>query len=217
MCLNLPTLVTCGIVLAGGLIAIPALAKGFRKRGSGIHKPDFVIQRLPQYMSLANVALLVFAFTFFTGILPLDLSGLGRLIALTTGEPQGLFAFISWLGVFVLASGMLFMVGGWYNLGEYFSTDSEILDNQGVRKTGLYGQVMHPIYSGIIQCLVGASLACTSIFCLAFALLVVASLWIRRAKYEEEILLKHLGASYKAYGDEMHWRRLIPKIIPFGF
>ena len=106
------------------------------------------------------------------------------------------------------------MVGGWYNLGEYFSIDSEVLHGQGVRKTGLYKFVMHPIYSGIIQCLVGASLAATSIICVAFTLFLSATAWLRRAKYEEEILVKNLGTGYKEYAEEMKWRRLIPKVFP---
>ncbi len=52
--------------------------------------------------------------------------------------------------------------------------------------------------------------------CLAVALLVVAPLWLRRAKYEEQILVKHLGAPYEEYGQEMKWRRLVPKVFPFG-
>jgi protein-S-isoprenylcysteine O-methyltransferase Ste14 len=75
---------------------------------------------------------------------------------------------------------------------------------------------MHPIYSGIIQCLIGASLAATSLFCAAFTLLIVAPLWLRRAKYEEDILIDHLGPDYKTYGEKMKWRRLVPSIFPFG-
>jgi protein-S-isoprenylcysteine O-methyltransferase Ste14 len=200
----------------GAVIATPALIKGFKQRGTGVHESNFVIQRAPQLLSLANVILIVFAFLFYIQLIPLDLGGMERLIVLMSGKPEGLPAIISWLGVIILLSGMAFMVGGWYNLGEYFSTDSEILEGQGVRKTGLYGSVMHPIYSGIIQCLVGASMAATSIFCVAFALFVVAPLWLKRAKYEEKILVQHLGPGYEEYGQEMNWRRLVPKVFPFG-
>src|SRR5258708_13925299 len=40
-----------------------------------------------------------------------------------------------------------------YSLGECFSTDAEVLDGHTVRNTGLLKYVMHPAYSGIIQCL----------------------------------------------------------------
>ncbi len=216
MYLNLQTIFTCATTIISGVIAAPVLVKGFKKRGTGIYEPNFLIQRAPQLLSLANVVLIVFAFLFYINLLPSNFGGMERLIVLTSGHPEGIASCISWLGVGVLASGMFFMVGGWYNLGDYFSTDSEVLHGQGVRKTGLYEYVMHPIYSGIIQCLVGASLAATSIICVAFALFLVAPLWLRRARYEEEILVENLGTSYKDYGEEMKWRRLVPKVFPFG-
>ncbi len=216
MYLNLQTMFTCAIVITGAIIATPILIKGFKQRGTGIYEPNFFIQRAPQLLSLANVVLIVFAFLFYVQLIPAEFGGIERLIVLTSGNPHGFAAAISWLGVVLLLSGMFFMVGGWYNLGEYFSTDSEVLYGQGVRKTGLYEYVMHPIYSGIIQCLVGASLAATSMIALAFALLVVAPLWLRRARYEEEILVKNLGTGYKEYAEEMKWRRLVPKVFPFG-
>jgi protein-S-isoprenylcysteine O-methyltransferase Ste14 len=216
MYLNPQTIATCAITITGAIIATPILIKGFKQRGTGIHESSFFIQRAPQLISLANVVLIVLAFLFYVQLIPANLGGIEGLIVLTGGEAHGLAACISWLGVLILLSGMYFMVGGWYNLGEYFSTDSEILQGQGIRKTGLYEHVMHPIYSGIIQCLIGASLAATSIICLAFALFVVAPLWLRRAKYEEDILVKHLGPGYKEYGEEMKWRRLVPKAFPFG-
>lgn len=71
------------------------------------------------------------------------------------------------------------MIGGWYSLGEAFSTDAELLDGQKVRDTGLLGFVMHPAYSGIIQSLVGCSVAALSPISLGFALFVVAPLWLK--------------------------------------
>jgi protein-S-isoprenylcysteine O-methyltransferase Ste14 len=135
---------------------------------------------------------------------------------LGNGKPEGIAAVISWLGVAILASGMIFMIGGWYSLGKYFSTDAELLDEHDVCRAGLFQYVMHPAYSGIIQCLLGASLAATSIFCALFTVLVVAPLWLNRAKYEEQLLLENLGQPYKKYGDDLKWRRLVPTIFPFG-
>ena len=216
MDLNLPTISTCAIVIAGALIASPVLVKGFQRRGTGIkYERNFVIQRAPQLVVIVNVILIVLAFLCYIGLFPNGLGGLDQILIL--GEQQSMFApFVSWLGILILLSGMVFMIGGWYCLGEYFSTDAEILDGQGVRSTGIFAYVMHPIYSGIIQCLIGASLAATSLFCAAFTLLIVAPLWLRRAKYEEDILIDHLGPDYKTYGEKMKWRRLVPTIFPFG-
>jgi len=219
MYLNSPTLCTCFLTVGGAVAAAPVLIRGFKRRGSGVkYEKNFLIQRAPQFLSLVNVFLIVIAFLLYIDFpinLPADRSQF-TLFVLSHSEPIGLAAWISWLGVLILASGMIFMIGGWYSLGKYFSTDAELLEGHQVYKGGLFKYVMHPAYSGIIQCLLGASLAATSIFCALFTLFVVAPLWLKRAKYEEQLLLEHLGASYKDYGDELKWRRLVPTIFPFG-
>ena len=219
MYLNSPTLCTCLLTTVGVIAAIPVLTIGFKRRGSGTkYEKNFLIQRAPQFLSLFNIALIVFAFFLYVDYplsLPFTASQLTPFV-LCQGIPHGLAAWISWFGVFVLACGFLFMVGGWYSLGKFFTTDAELLEGHKVCKAGLFKYVMHPAYSGIILCLLGASLAATSIFCALFALFVVAPLWLNRAKYEEKLLLENLGPSYKEYGDELKWRRLVPTIFPFG-
>ncbi len=201
----------------GAIVATPIFIQGLKRRGTGIkYENNFSIQRLPQLMSVLNVLLIVLAFLSYTGICPNFGPQYPVSFVLATGEPQGIAAVISWLGVAILFSGMIFMVGGWYCLGEYFTTDAEILEGQGVRNTGFFKYVMHPIYSGIIQCLFGASLAATSIYCALFTIIMVAPLWLKRAKYEEKNLIEHLGPDYKTYGEHLKWRRLVPIIFPFG-
>ncbi len=219
MYLNLPTICTCLIVTAGIVVATPVLIRGFKRRGTGIkYERNFLIQRAPQFMALLNVALIVFSFLIYIQLIPESPDGFlpAWFFVLSQGMPTGIAAFISWLGILILFSGMIFMIGGWYCLGDYFSTDAEVLPDHGIRDTGLFKYVMHPIYSGIIQCLLGASLASTSIFCSLFALVVVAPLWLRRAQYEEKLLLENLGPSYKQYAEQLKWRRLVPTIFPIG-
>ena len=123
---------------------------------------------------------------------------------------------LSWLGVAILLSGLVFMVGGWYSLGESFTTDAEILDKHCIRTNGLLKYVMHPAYSGIIQSLFGASLAALSPLALLFTVLAVAPLWLKRAKYEERLMIETFGQSYMDYAATVKWRRLIPPVIPIG-
>lgn len=217
MSFNLPTLVLMAFVSIGVLLSTPVLFKGFSRRGSGIkYEKKFLIQRAPQLMTLFTVFLIVFSglsynggFSFVNNLVP-------YVILQGGGEPTGLALIVSWLGIGVFISGLIFMIGGWISLGEFFSTDAEVMENHSVRDTGLLAYVMHPAYSGIIQCLLGASLACTSIFCALFAVFIVAPLWLRRAKYEEELLIEALGEDYRAYGENMGWRRLVPRFIPIG-
>jgi protein-S-isoprenylcysteine O-methyltransferase Ste14 len=123
---------------------------------------------------------------------------------------------VSWFGVLVFLSGLIFMIGGWYSLGECFSTDAEVLEGHKVRRTGMLKYVMHPAYSGIIQCCLGTALACVSLPAALIAVAVVGPLWLRRAKYEEKLLLESLGPDYREYAEELKWRRLIPACIPIG-
>jgi protein-S-isoprenylcysteine O-methyltransferase Ste14 len=205
------TIATCSIVIAGAIVATPVLVRGFVRRGTGVkYERNFLIQRAPQLATLINVLLLVVAYMGYNSILNTPF------LTLSEGEPQGVSAMIAWLGVGILISGMVFMIGGWYSLGDCFTTDAEVLDGHTVRSDGLLKLVMHPAYSGIIQSLLGASLAATSLPCALFSILVVGPLWLARAKYEEHLLIESLGQSYREYAENMHWRRLIPRIFPIG-
>jgi protein-S-isoprenylcysteine O-methyltransferase Ste14 len=215
MIFNLPTVVTLILFGIGLAFGIPVLAKGFSRRGKGVvYHADFLLQRAPQLISLLNIALIVLAFlTYNQTITSLPLA---RAFSLVDGQPTALETGVSWLGVAILLSGLIFMVGGWYSLGESFSTDAELLDGQKLRDNGLLKFVMHPAYSGIIQSLAGASIAALSPLCLGLTVLVIAPLWLRRAKYEEELLIKTFGDQYKDYAQRVKWRRLVPCFIPIG-
>lgn len=216
MHLNPPTLVTLVLTMIGCIFAAPVLIKGFGRRGKGVkYEKNFLIQRAPQVVSLLNIAVIIASFCAYTGVLPPQ-SGTTPLLAAGAIYPDGWVSIVSWLGVFIYLIGLIFMIGGWYSLGEAFSTDAEILDGQTVRNTGLLAFVMHPAYSGIIQSLLGASLAATSLTGVLFTLFLVAPLWLNRAKYEEKLLLESLGSSYKEYAERMRWRRLVPVFIPIG-
>lgn len=215
MHLNSPTIATLVLVSAGVVFSFPVLFQGFKRRGKGVrYEQDFLIQRAPQLASIANIVLVVFCYVAFNHILKGSLVvPLLTVAALLPGEVQ---TAISWIGVAMLFSGLVFMIGGWYSLGEMFTTDAEVLNDHEVRKTGLLKFVMHPAYSGIIQSLLGASVVSLSALSALFVLLVVAPLWLNRAKYEEKLMIDTFGESYKDYANELKWRRLVPKCIPIG-
>jgi protein-S-isoprenylcysteine O-methyltransferase Ste14 len=211
---NAPTLATAAVVVVGAAIAAPVLFKGFVRRGSGVkYEVNFLIQRAPQYASLFNIALIVIGFFVWNHVIDIPMLSF---MAASTDDSDSMMRTISWIGVPILISGMIFMIGGWYSLGEYFSTDAEVLADHKVKNTGLLRYVMHPAYSGIIQCLLGASISSTSWVAVACCLLVVAPLWLRRAKYEEQMLIENLGQPYRDYAEQTKWRRLVPTFIPIG-
>ena len=188
--------------------SLPIGIQGLRRRGTGeTHEPLFWIQRAPQIAALLNFALLVAAFELPDGRLP-------NLFAhLSSGASQ----LIAWLGVGIYLCGLVFMVGGWYSLGENFSTDAELLSDQSVTSRGLFRFVMHPAYSGIGQALFGAGLASGSLIAVGVTLLLVVPLWYRRARYEETLLIRQFGEQYRNYAESVGWRRLVPTFVPFDF
>ena len=215
MLLTLPTICTAVLAAIGALASAPVLYRGFKRRGTGVvYEQNFVIQRAPQYSTLLTVVVIVLSFLSNMGVVGGTLAMVFS--PLTFLAQESVYNIIAWLGVAEFVSGLFFMIGGWYSLGECFTTDAEVLDGHKVRKDGLLAFVMHPAYSGIIQGVLGASLAAVSPLAIFLTLFVVAPLWLNRAKYEEKLLLESLGAEYKEYGEEMKWRRLVPKFFPIG-
>lgn len=215
------TLVMFGILGIGLIFALPVLIKGFSRRGKGVkYEQNFLIQRAPQLVSVFTIFLIGFSVFAYNGFFK-GFPALVPFVVLTDGQGSSqtmtmVATVMSWFGNLVLLSGLIFMIGGWYSLGEFFSTDAEVMEDHKVKDTGLLSFVMHPAYSGIIQSLLGASLASTSVFCVLFTVLMVAPLWLRRAKYEEKILIEALGEPYRQYAENMGWRRLVPRFIPIG-
>lgn len=216
MLFNLPTLVLLILLGIGVAIATPVLAKGFMRRGKGVkYEQSFILQRAPQFASVVTIFLLI-----FTGMVSNDIiqiPGAVPFVTLSASKaPEGFPLYLSWFGLLIFIDGLIFMIGGWISLGEMFSTDAEVMENHTVRDTGLLAFVMHPAYSGIIQSLLGASVVLASPFCILFTIFMVAPLWLKRAKYEESLLLEALGEPYREYGQKMGWRRLVPRFIPIG-
>ena len=209
-----PTICIAALAGTGAILSAPVLYSGFKRRGTGIvYEQDFLIQRAPQYSTLLTVIVIVAS--FLTGIGVIGGQPAEWLCPLYFHAPK-LARIIAWIGVAQFLSGLVFMIGGWYSLGECFTTDAEVLDGHKVRKNGLLKYVMHPAYSGIIQSVLGASLASVSPLAVILTLFMVAPLWLKRAKYEEKLLLESLGPEYKEYGEEMKWRRLVPRCFPVG-
>jgi protein-S-isoprenylcysteine O-methyltransferase Ste14 len=210
---NMQTLASMALFGAGIAFGVPVLAKGFSRRGKGVvYQADFLLQRAPQLMSVLNIFLIITSYLVMNQTIK-DMP-MARLFSIGSGELSTVESVISGAGVAALLSGMIFTVGGWYSLGESFSTDAELLEGQKLRHGGLLKFVMHPAYSGIIQSLLGGSIASLSPICLGLTVLVIVPLWLRRAKYEEELLIKTFGDDYKTYAQKVKWRRLIPSFIP---
>ncbi|MFX6315280.1 hypothetical protein ABTF93_19890, partial [Acinetobacter baumannii] len=77
-------------------------------------------QRFPQLCSVFNIGLVALSFMVYSNLI--EAPALSPYFSLTVGHATGVLLAISWLGVAILLSGLIFMIGGWYSLGEAFST-----------------------------------------------------------------------------------------------
>ena len=180
------------LFLATSVIATPALIGGFRRRGTGrIYEARFSIQRAPQIIVALNVCVIFFSFYVLRSLLasgapsarPVASFAPNWLFSLAHTLPASIVWLIAWSGVVLSALGVLLLVCGWYALGDNLSTDAELLHHQTLCTTGIYAQVMHPVYSGVMLSLLGAALVSLSPICALVTLGIVAPLFVRRALY----------------------------------
>jgi protein-S-isoprenylcysteine O-methyltransferase Ste14 len=139
------------------------------------------------------------------------------LISLALVLPASWAASIAWAGILVVLVGIVFLLAGRYALSGSFSTDAEVLCGHELRHGGVFRYVMHPMYSGFVQCLLGSALVSLSLPAFLFTAGVTIPLLLKRARHEESLLRQEFGTRYSELESAAHGRRLIPSFIPIGF
>lgn len=113
---------------------------------------------------------------------------------------------VSMLGVSV--AGALLRAWAVAELGNYFSWHVRVQPEQSVIRTGPYRLVRHPGYTGAwilyVCCLLFIHAWIASALCGVFLLVG----FLRRIRYEEELLLNSFGDHYRSYRQEV--KQLIP-------
>lgn len=84
-----------------------------------------------------------------------------------------------------------------------------ITAGHAIIRTGPYGIVRHPIYTGLILAFAGTALTRVTLASLLGIVLIVVGL-IVKIRQEERLLTDHFGAGYEAYRADV--RALIPYI-----
>lgn len=217
------------IVTVAGLASVPILARGFRRRGTGVvYEHSFVTQNLPQLMLIIGALVMAGAFKAVTFQVDSGQSGmfdrvlarfptLARLLSVADLLPAAYAGEVAWLGLVLSASGVVFVVGGWYSLGRHFSPNVEIFSDHAVHDGGLFRVVMHPAYSGFIQFFTGSAFVVLSPLMLVLTLGGGLPLALHRARREEILLTERFGARYTEFARSRRWRRIVPTVFPFGF
>ncbi len=106
------------------------------------------------------------------------------------------FDVLVYTGLAVGFTGMILWILSMFTLGPSLAV---LPGTDHLVTRGIYRYLRHPIYVGIALTLSGLFLACGSIVCLIYVIVVVIPLNIFRAKAEEQVLQEQLGETYQKY------------------
>ena len=105
-------------------------------------------------------------------------------------------------------AGLAFTVWARMHLGGNWSGTVTLKEGHELIRTGPYGWVRHPIYSGLLLALLGSALACGELRAL-IGLAVVTAAFGRKLLIEERFMRESFPEQYHEYCAE------VPALIPF--
>lgn len=128
---------------------------------------------------------------------------------LSAQAPGALPAALAWVGVVVMALGLLLRIWSARTLGEFYTRTLLVSGRQQLVESGPYRWLRHPGYSGDIILLLGAGAASGNAFVLAIIALMVLPAYRYRIHVEEIMLRQQFGVAFERYA-QTRWR-----VIPF--
>jgi protein-S-isoprenylcysteine O-methyltransferase Ste14 len=128
--------------------------------------------------------------------------GFGRLLAL--GD------WLTWVGVAIMISGVVFRRYVISFLGKFFTATVQIHKDHQLIKAGPYRYIRHPSYLGILILALGNGIALANWISLLLCIVLPAIGIMQRIKVEEKELYYHFGEQYQNYRKST-WR-IIPHI-----
>jgi protein-S-isoprenylcysteine O-methyltransferase Ste14 len=143
--------------------------------------------------------------------------GLATLIAYPIAFVKAWSFPISWhpplfaVGVLLMFLGSVLRRYCWRTLGEYFTGDVSVKQDQPIISSGPYRLVRHPSYTAGMMMYIGIGLALGSWFSLALLTIATIATYSYRVLVEERVLLDALGEPYDAYLKGR--KRFIPYIV----
>jgi protein-S-isoprenylcysteine O-methyltransferase Ste14 len=135
---------------------------------------------------------------------------LAILSAIFIKVPISQISIFPYLGVMIIALGMVIRIIAIITLGKFFTVNVAIRDNHRVIQSGLYKYIRHPAYLGAIMSFVGFGVSLNNWISLAIISIFVSGVMIYRLRIEEKVLIEQFGEEYKEYMKRTF--RLIPWI-----
>jgi protein-S-isoprenylcysteine O-methyltransferase Ste14 len=128
-----------------------------------------------------------------------------------TSAPLAWRPVMFWTGLAVLAAGSGLRRYCFRALGQYFTGDVRVRENQPVIQTGPYAWVRHPSYTAGMMMFGGVGVALGNWVSVALLLGTIVPVYLYRVHVEERALAEALGEPYRAYM-RAH-KRFIPWVI----
>ena len=114
-----------------------------------------------------------------------------------------------WIGVALVIAGLAFAIWARVHLGGNWSGTVTVKQGHELIRSGPYGYVRHPIYTGLITAVIGTTVAsCTVHAVIGLAMIVAA--FVRKLRTEEEFMRETFPGEYPRYSAE------VPALIPFA-
>ena len=144
-----------------------------------------------------------------TAIFLMGARGLLPAALLTRLWPESVAMAMVALGTGLTAAGLAFAIWARFHLGTNWSGKITLKDDHALIRSGPYGVVRHPIYSGVLLALFGTIVAVGELRGV-FAFVLVLAVFLRRTR-AEEAQMRGLFPEYAAYA------RATPALIPFVY
>jgi protein-S-isoprenylcysteine O-methyltransferase Ste14 len=115
------------------------------------------------------------------------------------------------LGVAITVVGVAFAIWARWHLGENWSATVTVKEGHELIRSGPYGRIRHPIYSGMLFGLAGTALALGEYRgLLSLAMAVVC--FCLKARKEERYLVEEFGPVFKEHAEQTGM--FLPKLTP---
>jgi protein-S-isoprenylcysteine O-methyltransferase Ste14 len=115
---------------------------------------------------------------------------------------------VYWIGVAILAAGLVFAVWARVHLGGNWSGSVTVKQGHELIRSGPYAYVRHPIYTGLLAAVLGTVIVSDTVRAV-IGLAIIAAALVRKLSTEERFMRETFPGQYQRYSAE------VPALIPF--